>query len=1117
MNNPGLRFLFTGMILLLLLPAVAQEEGSEVSHLLPTVIPPSPTAAALGEYGDTQIGYYTGSARVDIPLGSAKSGSIDLPLSLSYHSSGHMVDQAASWVGLGWSLNGAGVISRIMRGKPDESPLGYWVAYDSIQGHNDPNVLFDPSYYTVNSPNPNRAVEFASGTFDLQPDLFVFNFNGRSGKFFIDPATMEVHGMPVNDLRIEFEPGLQYFVITTPDGIKYTFSEKETTTSENLVSIGGNPSPSQVQVFHSSWYLSSITSHDGIDQITFDYHRAVVNQPVSRSETDYLKLNATSVCPDKPKETSISIVQREVCYLKEIHSKRSKILFDALLDREDILLDYRLDKVRVFSNENKTSEIRFHTSYFEAAAHTAGLYTQNIFGLNPSKRLRLDSLSFLGRGTFLSHTYQFEYNPTPIAYMGSYQVDSWGYYNGKPNQGLLPATPHNGTTWPGADKSPNPDFSKAGVLKKVIFPTKGWTEFEYEGHRGEANELIGGIRLAQIRTSDGMYPSRDIIKVLKYTDGVTQAQPLYIYNSNQYALELAPQNGSFIIRADCNYLTRTSAANTPLTYTQGSHVGYPIVTEWHGLHGENGKIEYHYSHGKDPVVQLPPFPPVSSYDFRRGLLLKKETYKWIGGGSNPSFQLLQKEETIYNDYQSTAPQAVLKGLVFSFRKKVPILASTTYNTLNEYYHEPFQYTSQWIYPVETRTTFYDNPAHPVQMQSIISYEGRGHIFPTRTRIKNSDGSWSESRLKYPMDYNPSIMLGESSSLAMGDLVDRHMLIQPIESQSWEVRNGSERLLSSQVTDMDNFASPHDTMMVIRPSAAYLIETESPIPVHQFPESVSNNGYLDLFPVSGLFKKKAAFSYDHRGKPSTQQMVDDVPIAFLWSTDDELPIAKVSNAGLDEIAYTSFEGDDAGQWIIGFQSSQSGCEQTLNTCLNSTTDPVEQDICYEAFTACMQGLTNLSLVSTDKKTGLGAYTFLPSKNIKRENLPAGLYHLSYWRKGGSIQINLSGNSTHRLIDSETDANGWIFESIELDLKASSNDIEISGSTNGLLDELRLLPKDAQMETYCYDSAFRLRTTTDVSNRASHFIYDEMGRLKYVLDQEGNYREGYQYKYRQHPFR
>jgi hypothetical protein len=86
------------------------------SVAVPPIIPPSPDAAALGKYGTIPVGLHTGVPNIEIPLYTIRSGQLELPISLSYHASGIKVDEIASWVGLGWTLNAGGVVTRSIVG-----------------------------------------------------------------------------------------------------------------------------------------------------------------------------------------------------------------------------------------------------------------------------------------------------------------------------------------------------------------------------------------------------------------------------------------------------------------------------------------------------------------------------------------------------------------------------------------------------------------------------------------------------------------------------------------------------------------------------------------------------------------------------------------------------------------------------------------------------------------------------------------------------------------------------------------------------------------------------------------------------------------------------------------
>ena len=78
-----------------------------------SVIPPTPEAAALIRFVEYPVSYYTGVPEISVPLYTVKSREISFPVSLNYHASGIKVEDVSGFVGLGWSLNAGGVVSRI--------------------------------------------------------------------------------------------------------------------------------------------------------------------------------------------------------------------------------------------------------------------------------------------------------------------------------------------------------------------------------------------------------------------------------------------------------------------------------------------------------------------------------------------------------------------------------------------------------------------------------------------------------------------------------------------------------------------------------------------------------------------------------------------------------------------------------------------------------------------------------------------------------------------------------------------------------------------------------------------------------------------------------------------
>lgn len=232
-------------------------------------LPPSPTPGSIVNQIDQSVQYYTGALNVSIPLHTLKSRSLELPISLSYNGSGVKVNDLSSWVGLGWSLNAGGVISRVMRGLPDEYTGQIWVGSRFVpsKGWLDPAVrggtgmeIID--FFTSTS-NNNRAntIEFSNKTgttvygganpqtWDTEPDEFYFNFGKHSGKFIFD-KTGAIQILPAQNLRItnvitsasELGAGtnsreITSFKVIDEAGIVYTFGNLNPTSISSLTAV----------------------------------------------------------------------------------------------------------------------------------------------------------------------------------------------------------------------------------------------------------------------------------------------------------------------------------------------------------------------------------------------------------------------------------------------------------------------------------------------------------------------------------------------------------------------------------------------------------------------------------------------------------------------------------------------------------------------------------------------------------------------------------------------------------------------------------------------------------------------------------------------------------------
>ena len=324
----------------------ADNDPAANATLHPSVIPPSPTAGELGKYGNIPVSLATGTPNISIPLYAISSKEINLPIYLSYNSNGIKVDQVASWVGMGWSLNAGGVITRTIRGGDDETSHSYKVP-DNL------DIYCYGTYWFLRN--------CWADTTDTEPDIFNYNFDGYSGKFIIDPNNFaKIYSIPYNNLKIEINfdtinyVGLKSFIITTPEGVKYLFGDEyiETTREILLGCAECVINRTQKRNMKTAWYLKRIDYPTG-EYINFYYDSNLLNyysgirQTIRRlvyesySECE-CELGSEGVCEEKLRNGTL--------HLKAISSSaKDSIAFSSSKGRLD-LNDYKLDSISIFNS-----------------------------------------------------------------------------------------------------------------------------------------------------------------------------------------------------------------------------------------------------------------------------------------------------------------------------------------------------------------------------------------------------------------------------------------------------------------------------------------------------------------------------------------------------------------------------------------------------------------------------------------------------------------------------------------------------------------------------------------------------------------------------------------------
>lgn len=315
-----------------------------------------------------------------------------------------------------------------------------------------------------------------------------------------------------------------------------------------------------------------------------------------------------------------------------------------------------------------------------------------------------------------------------------------------------------------------------------------------------------------------------------------------------------------------------------------------------------------------------------------------------------------------------------------------------------------------------------------------AYTYNANLLPSIINIKATQGKTTRTRIKYPNDYE------STSDLGIGYLKDAYMLTEPIEQQLTVDLNSVEYVTGGILNEFT------ENNGLVKPFKTYELNTDGkPLPFSSF-TTIKDSRY-EL--------RKTFEQYDTKGNLLQFSEAGGAKNALIWGYNGSYPIAQVAGAGVTDIAYTSFESQDQGNWNYNPLSSVV------------TTSPIGNSV---------YSLSGGSISKTDLTT-------------------TNNYVLTYWIKDGSA-ITLSGGT----VGSETllrNYMGWKY--IERSITGTTS-LTISGT--GYIDDLRLHPKTALMSTYSYEPLRGISSTTDVTGKTNYYEYDNFQRLYQIKDLDGN---------------
>ncbi len=492
------------ILYLALFSFLAKGQETQQTVKIPQIFAPAPTASELGKYGTYPVNLSTGLPQIEIPLYTIQSGDIQIPITLKYHASGIKVNQEASWVGLGWSLDAGGSISREIRGRPDEEG-GY---RQSIEQNPHMNAQWVHNYMKTADPDNSvlNNLTNETGGYSFHPDLYHMSLPTVNGQYFINEEEAPVV-FPPQPIKIENfngissglpKPGIK---VIDPNGMEYYLTEGDTTFMRN---VEHDP----FGEFTSSWNLAKMKSTTTQKEILFSYQQDGVLDlgNISNESRSIIKTR----CDDFPNEEikrevnctdgtlidgikSLKSLNSMTTYkISEINFEQGRVRFvmgnqrDDILSTESSTRPSSLHKILIESKNNDgtftlVKGYGFDYSYF--TTYSSG-YPSN------GKRLRLEHVfEFDAEGPGTKTLAEFEYSSVALPVKGSFSQDYWGYYNGEENNhSLIPPVVvstylpvgGNNTVTGTSNREINPLKIEAGILKKIYHPTKGYTLFHYE-------------------------------------------------------------------------------------------------------------------------------------------------------------------------------------------------------------------------------------------------------------------------------------------------------------------------------------------------------------------------------------------------------------------------------------------------------------------------------------------------------------------------------------------------------------------------------------------------------------------------------------------------------------
>ena len=477
------------------------------------IYPFAPVTSSLLRYSETPVSNYTGVPNITIPIYTIKMKDYELPIVLSYHAGGVLVNDISGDVGLGWSLRTLDPITRKINGYVDEKGF---MKSNTVQRYIDLEVNMNDNECIATINNIVNPTNISNS--DLTSDDFRISIPDYSGEFKYNQVTNKFVTFPLSNINIDYsilDPnssttslgGINMFSIIGTDGLKFEFGEdgREYNDFDRSIYYNGTI----------AWKIKRITDNAN-NQIVFDYIsntyarynltpqslRFLQNPSDQFSSGGWQADWGNCDCP-----TSISSDSKQISgtesLVNMINFPDGRIEFN-YSSRLDFTNLKKLDNIKIYDKNNVLiSQKKFIYDYFTTVGAPGGL-VEDI-----SKKLKLVTFQEYDNKSNCINTNFDYYENSTLPQRNSISNDYWGYFNNYNGSAVgfgIPKTVIN--TWKYTYNNPlkpleyindlalssdllpnytiipnknvNPSYISSYSLKSISYPEGGVNEFIYE-------------------------------------------------------------------------------------------------------------------------------------------------------------------------------------------------------------------------------------------------------------------------------------------------------------------------------------------------------------------------------------------------------------------------------------------------------------------------------------------------------------------------------------------------------------------------------------------------------------------------------------------------------------